>query len=366
MESFVKDEMFLLRCASTYNWDALIARCAVIKSIFSAAQGRVHDRMRIAAASHQLLARDQWGNTTLHIACFHSAPLQAIQILLEAARSAGIELTCLTSGDNSTPLLIACATSTDALAMLLEPPGNLNAVYPDDQGATPLSELCTRYEKKRSKTKDPPLEEATLRPGSPCFEEFWQNVVAIIRAYANSRGYLDISILHGAALMSESCPKELTHLICRSYPNIAATSDERGLLALHLAMERMSHRANNKMKEQHVEMLDCLLDIYPEAAKRRVRGGRTPFCEAIASGLDWQLPSRDGPLWKLWTCAPEALYSRDRTTGFYPFLLAASLDQHDETDDPCKLNNIYSILRLYPQVIQDMLSGSISETPSGA
>jgi hypothetical protein len=79
----------------------------------------------------------------LHIACFHSAPLQALQALLEAVRSADpmIELACLTSGDKSTPLLIAYAASTDAPEML--PRENLKEALV--QGMAPGSRVTPRH-----------------------------------------------------------------------------------------------------------------------------------------------------------------------------------------------------------------------------
>ena len=102
-------------------------------------------------------------------------------------------------------------------------------------------------------------------------------------------------------------------------------------------------------------MIDRLLHIYPEAARRVLPGKRprTPFCKAIASGLEWHINTREGPLLRLWRCVPEALHSRDMETGLYPFLLAATVKTH--SDDVSDLNNVYNMLRLYPQAIQASL-----------
>ena len=130
MEALVKDEAFLLRCASTYNWHPLLERCILIKEILSSSPNDddpMH-KSRVAAASHQLQAMDEWQNTTLHLACFHNAPIEVIMSLLEAASAADppIQITSFLTGDNSTPLLIACATSasTETILALLNPPGS--------------------------------------------------------------------------------------------------------------------------------------------------------------------------------------------------------------------------------------------------
>lgn len=66
--------------------------------------------------------KDDWGNTPLHIACFHRAPPDAIEILLKLADIAALGedknvkgnvlshevVTAQTTNDGSTPLIIAC------------------------------------------------------------------------------------------------------------------------------------------------------------------------------------------------------------------------------------------------------------------
>ena len=390
LQAFLRDEGFLIRCASTYNWDLLIERLAVIEGIFSSSVRQRDEplhRMRIGAATGQLLASDDWNNRVLHIACFHNPPTQAILSLLDAASAADppIPLTGFLTGDNSTPLIIACATgaSSDIIRLLLNPPGNLiaggiYAGFPDNQGGTPLSELCNRYEQRRKQPRyegiAPSLEEANLvddglRDGySQLFAEFWSSVEAIIRAgwHAETDSSNDrtrplretyTSILHGAAYMAESCPKELTHLICRCYPHMSASSDRRGVFPLHLAVCADPRRSLHiKLVQRRADMIECLLDLYPAAARRAIPGSqRLPFFEAIASGLSWHLGSEEGPLLKIWRCAPETLHSRDTETGLHPFLLAATIITNNDSEDASGLNNVYCILRLYPQVIQDMV-----------
>lgn len=363
MDPFVRDEAFLLRCASTYNWNTLSRRCILIKEIFSAPSS---DRLRVAAACCQLQAMDEWQNTALHLACFHSAPTGVILALLEAAGAADptIQVTSFLTGDNSTPLLIACATraSPDTIQALLNPPseqlfhGGLHAGFPDDQGSTPLSELWTLYEKRRNR----PLSPKTVLLNE---QQLWTNLEAILDAAWNAdverRGDEPVSMFHSIANMAESCPFQLTDLLLEHYPDTSSRSDKKGMLPLHVAICTASSYSHQKLREQRAYMIHKILGLYPEAARRLLPGKRlrSTFCRAIASGLDWHVISvNEGPLLKLWQCAPEALPSRDMETGLYPFVLAATVETQNADDDAAKLNNIYNILRLYPQAIQDMLS----------
>jgi len=366
----VRDEAFLLRCASTFNWNLLFDRCLLIKEIFSSPSSDPMHLIRVAAASHQLQVMDEWQNTALHLACFHSAPIEVIVSILEAAGAADppIQITSFLTGDNSTPLLIACATraSPDTIQALLNPPGDqlirggLHAGFPDDQGATTLSELWNIYEKRKTNNAQSP--KALLANE----QQLWTNIEAILEAaWSATHVYEAASKIHSAANLAESFPPPLADAILERYPDASSRSDEHSMLPLHIAISTPSTRPHRNLKEQRAYMITKLLGLYPKAAKRALPGKRprSPFCAAIASGLDWHvvsssLPQSEGPLFKIWQCAPEALPSRDMETGLYPFLLAATVEtRHDDAiNDSAKLDNIYNVLRLYPQAIQDMMS----------
>lgn len=372
MDPFVSDEEFLLRCAATYNWNPLLERCLLMKDVFSSLNLiNANQRAFVAASYHQqLIARDQWGNTAFHLACFHSAPIRVIVSLLEAAGAADppIQLTSFLTGDGSTVLLIACATraSPETIQVLLNPPvegltrGGLQATFPDEQGSTPLSELWTLYEKRKNR----PLSPKSILANE---QQLWTNIEAIMdeawHSNADISGEEPITMFHSIANVAESCPPPLADLLLAHYPDTSSLRDERCLVPLHIAISGRSTHSHQKLKEQRSYMIAKLLDLYPEAARMALPGKRprSPFCTAIASGLDWHVMSStpstsEGPLLKLWQCAPEALPSRDMESGLHCFLLAATVERHDTDDDSAKVNNIYNILRLYPQAIQDMIS----------
>ena len=366
--AFVRDEAFLLRCASTYNWDPLLERCQQIHEIFSSTES---NNLQVAAASHQLQSMDEWQNTPLHLACFHGAPVEVIKALLEAASAADppIQVTSFLTGDNSTPLLVACATgaSAETIHALLNPPsgkmthGGFHAGFPDDQGSTPLSEVWKRFDYKRKRLMH------NFGTEKDCYEEqLWTNVEAILNAgwrlYAE-RGDKAPSMLHSAAYLAESCPMALTDAIMdRHQDSITVRDDHCRMLPLHIAICTPSLHRHEILKANRAHMIQRLLELYPIAARVSLPGmrPRSPFCTAIASGLEWHVAgsSSSGPLLKLWQCAPEAITSRDMETGLYPFLLAATVETRLENDVD-KVNTIFNILKQYPQAVQDMLSTAI-------
>jgi ankyrin repeat protein len=360
--AFVRDEAFLLRCASTFNWDPLLERCRKIHEIFSSES----NNLQVAASLHQLQAMDEWQNTPLHLTCFHGAPLEVINALMEAASAADppMQVTSFLTGDNSTPLLIACATgaSAETINALLNPPSNqlthggFHAGFPDDQGATPLSEVWKRFDYKRTRQMHNWGTEKVRYE-----EQLWTNVEAILNAgwrlYAE-RGEKTPSMVHSAAYLAESCPVALTDAIFDRHHDSITVRDHRRMLPLHIAICTPSSHRHQVLKENRAHVIHRLLELYPNAARMSLPGKRprSPFCTAIASGLDWHVAgSSSGPLLKLWQCAPEAIASRDMETGLYPFLLAATIETRQENDAD-KVNTIFNILRLYPQAVQDMLS----------
>ena len=132
---------------------------------------------------------------------------------------------------------------------------------------------------------------------------------------------------------------------------------------------------------QRKYFIDRLLDIDPIAPTQSIPGtnNRLPFTQAVISGLHWHNSptcdvgddcdnSNEGPLQSIWKHAPEALYIKDNATGLYPFMLAAccgcgdvedskqesyTMDQYTmvENNEICQLDTVYSLLRLYPQVL---------------
>jgi hypothetical protein len=147
----------------------------------------------------------------------------------------------------------------------------------------------------------------------------------------------------------------------------------RGILPLHLAIAtdtiRIQSQVDPQLVHQRTYFVERLLEEDPSSASFPFPGtNRSPFMEAIDSGLHWHIPSvlvdrksessdimKQGPLQALWKCAPGALYETDPVTGLPPFMLAAAVQPTDpaeaDENDIFQLDSIYSLLRLYPQAL---------------
>jgi hypothetical protein len=395
------DREFLLRCALTHHWDMLIGFCSLLVETFTSS---VPDRYQeehnlvVVAAMRQLAASDEYHNTALHAACYNKPPLRVVTSILNAASMVpgqASQLHLAKARDGSTALQVACAcgASKKVIRALLNPPGALLsggrlAAVADLQGATPLSELVMHYSLERKchqHRTSLPLDEVNLVDDdpSPLFDTFWAKVELLVRAawsvdqsdispsragdfpLSDLRDSTFVSVVHGAANVAESCPPILSALICRCYPHMLSFTDRKGILPLHLAVT-VDKGSNQSMVcpvlvERRNYFIQKLVEMYPLAVRRRLPGShRSTFCQAIVSGLHWHDPSgKEGTLQILWNVAPELAIEKDSVTQQYPFLLAASARTLDDPErqgtleDVWQLDTIYSLMRLYPQLVQE-------------
>jgi ankyrin repeat protein len=407
-ETLKNDREFLLRCALTQNWDVLIGFCSLLIETFTCS---VPDRYQedhksvVFAATRQLAASDQYHNTALHAACYNKPPLRVVTSILNAASMVPGQATQLhfaKARDGSTPLQVACAcgASKKVIRALLNPPGGLVSggrlvAAADQQGDTPLSELVMHYSLERKchqHRTSLPLDEVNLVDDdpSPLFDTFWAKVEMLVRAawcvdqsdmlpsgagtfpLSDLRDTSFISVVHGSANLAESCPPILSALICRCYPHMISYTDRKGILPLHLAVTTDKVRSQSMVCPVLVErrnyFIQKLVEMYPFAVRRRLPGShRSTFCQAIVSGLHWHDPSgKDGALQILWNVAPELAIEKDSVTQQYPFLLAASSaltlgksEQEGTSEDVWQLDTIYSLMRLYPQLLQEIVERNV-------
>jgi hypothetical protein len=412
LTQFLQDEAFLLRCASTFDWNNLTRRCTLIIEIFTTSILDRHESNHLQikrSAVRQLTQTDNWNNTPLHMACFNRAQDFIIGALLEASAAANVNLVefqkrnCL-----DTPLLIACGMGASPRVIQLlvssyisggEECGNAIRMA-DSTGKTPLVELCQYYEKSRlnrqrqnrryrnqNSTISPTLQEANLFDAgsySNLFQQFWESSNYLLRSnwmHTRPGGEASfVSILHAAATIAESCPADFIDLILRTNAHMVSFPSRRGVLPLHLAVSTTdSNKESYELQQQHRSYVVAkLCEMYPLAVSQVCPfSGRTPFCQAIASGLAWNdgsssdigvdscsffPPDNDddsntphdvtGPLQTLLQHQPDALYARDLVSHLPPFLLAASITH---TDDRLETDTIYGLLRAHPQVLSHML-----------
>jgi hypothetical protein len=404
-KQIVANDQYLLQLCLNYDWSAVERCCAFLVQTFELeSQDRKHKAL-IVKGSKQLLSINKWGNNCLQVACHHKPPVSIVAAILAAASKVpqgGLNLHTMVNTRNATPLSIACTSgaSRKVIEQLLNPPEGLESSgstvgIVDDFGSTPFEGLIKRYEifLKIPQLKDQcqPLDQvdeswalAELERSSndasedpSIFSSFLASIDLLIKAAfechttgARSEHLREslASLVHGAAYVSEALPTKLTDMILRVQKSMIHKPAPNGTLPLHLAVTCDTILRQIQCHPQHVfqraYFIEKILELDPSAALVPVPGnGRTPLCQAIASGLDWHMDGilvpLPGPVQQLWNANPDALYTRDPVTGLYPCLLAAVCaddeDPEEQIDDLYQLDTVYQLLRLYPQVFQEML-----------
>ena len=362
------DHEFLLRSAMTHDWDTVVSFCQFLQEIFggtapstilssstSAAHldrhRHKHHRNRVWAAQHQLIHKDQWGNTALHAACYNAPPVRVVQAILQAAAASGntsnshdqthrpLQVHTLLSRDHSTPLLVACATgaSLGVILALLNPPaplarGGAMVGVADQQGATPLSELAVHYDLQRQSPMQQqhhpaglllPLDQVELNvsDSSPdnqqehddninqshdLLQTFQAKLEALLEAAWKDTfpSHPQIpSMVHALANVATSCPPVITRLVLRNYPSSVSGHS----CPLHLTVSQVPTRGvahHGSFVTRHAYCVAQLVAADPAAARMILRktvkqhspenscekerkSERTPLLQAIASGWFW-------------------------------------------------------------------------------
>ena len=188
--NILTNERFLLDFCLNYDWDVVDECCNLILRILlnapsSSASGEssyqwyLIDEELIIAATKQLLAKDSFGNTILHAACYHKPPTKIIQLILqccdEASQVAAVDenedfkLHLMSNHHHETPLLISCLSSAskDAIHELLHPSKACSSsmssssviTQPDNTGRTTFQGIYMRYDLLR---KLPPFRSNSL------------------------------------------------------------------------------------------------------------------------------------------------------------------------------------------------------------
>ena len=185
-----------------------------------------------------------------------------------------------------------------------------------------------------------------------------------------------ISDLRGAALVADALPEQLIDMIIRFCGDDDSHDDEENTAMLSpvglALMRRMSSKAHPKNRRQHAYFVQQMLERSPSSCDVATTsssngGGRSLFCQAIASGHHWNLAAEheeedrsadelQGPVQTLFRCSPDAILDRDTETGLMPFMLAATIDDGGQQKSGAwsnlQLDTIYNLLRASPQTIQ--------------
>ena len=250
--------------------------------------------------------------------------------------------------------------------MLLFPPdllpsGVFAVTQADVDGRTPFDALMRQYNLNMKWKSCPRSTEARIL--KPASHAFWKSLDALTQAYWRSEDRLmtvaSPSLLHGAARACEFLPVEMTDLIFSRYSKLISIDQSR---LLHLVITNCSStqsRLNSLQLYQQAYFIERLMKISTLDSEFQLfsttgAARRTLLCQAIASGLQWNIPQEGpklvaGPLHSLFLLAPEALEENDGATGLYPVHLACTIPSKA---DICKVDTIYNLLRLNPQAVK--------------
>ena len=121
---------------------------------------------------------------------------------------------------------------------------------------------------------------------------------------------------------------------------------------------------NPKLENNRVQIIQKLLQWHKQAATTPFPNGRSPLTQAIIHGGSWHGSGAGddsmGLLQLLWSYAPEQSLERDRITGLYPFMLAATISLPNalsRSEDEI-VDNVYNLLRNDPQLVSGALGVS--------
>lgn len=176
------------------------------------------------------------------------------------------------------------------------------------------------------------------------FERFWEKVEYLVCGTfklspmcppdidPTTTDYLLFGLIHLRA------PINTMKVALKRNPAWAAHADVEGNYPLHHVVIRRPFRIKD------IELISELVKAYPQAAGKRNNEGCTPLFLAIHGKMVWE----EG-LGEIVKADTDVLASRDKETGLYPFLLAAS------EGGRVAVNTTYQLLCAKPHLVKDAL-----------
>mmetsp|Transcript_32156 Transcript_32156/g.48892 ORF Transcript_32156/g.48892 Transcript_32156/m.48892 type:complete len:337 (-) Transcript_32156:170-1180(-) len=264
---------------------------------------------------------DREGQSVLHHACLFRAPLDIIEAILFAAP----ELAKLGNDKGELPLHWAVRLSLpmQVLALLLDA-NSKSGLVKDRDGFMPLMLLWDRYRKTLVD-----VYRIYGREKVVSFSE-WKLMMMMVEAYTGDSDANNFP-LHSIV----QCPCDLSFLkfSMEMLHHEIRQKDSRGNLPLHLAACSSPLSA---------DLLAIILDSHPDGAFATDGKGNLPLHLAIASGRQWHEGVNT-----IFAANPHAIGCRDLQQYLYPFMLAATRDNHS-------LCTVYELLRGNPEYVRTL------------
>lgn len=305
------------------------------------------DRASISKSEAQY--RDADGLLPLHWACSGGPPVEVVDRLLDVYP----EACCVIDGDGSTALHFAAhyGGSSAVVEALLKV--NSRAITVQDKyGRSPLYHAvdktssvhvlsaliradpsmittpCVPTDPKKNRTHDAhPWEHRTplyvawataLSDRQTRLKKAgrqWDKAQLLLNAaYAHRDSQTVYRMLHATISFDMFLPKDVLLFAIVLYPEFLKEKEDVGG-RLPIAIAAASRQASPQRSK---ELLQLLLQYFPQAAGVSDSSGRSPLALALDSGKSW-----DSGVALLFEAAPDLLHRRDITTGLPPALLSA-------------------------------------------
>eukprot|EP00980_Cylindrotheca_fusiformis_P004693 scaffold993_cov110-Cylindrotheca_fusiformis.AAC.3 len=283
-----------------------------------------------------------WGQTPLHILCRKSQKsLGKVEILLQYMAPEDLLIQNRFGG---TALHSACASHAwiPVLRALIKANPSIVMARTPEYSHTALIALWQSH----LQTIPGAMQVARILEGDEVcenhFRKFWEKVVLLAtEAYKLSPAYdpntdpteVEKYTLHGLQYLR--APLKVHKVAIQLHPEWAAYPDSDGNYPLHHIVIQRPFRIKD------IELITGLTEAYPEAASKRNKKGETPIFIALRERMSW-----NGGVGALVRAQPDILSTRDRETGLYPFLLAASLA------GKVAVENTYELLAANPHLVK--------------
>lgn len=284
----------------------------------------------------------RWGPTPLHILCGKSQKsLSKVEILLKHMAPEDLLIRTHFGG---TALHSACANHAwiPVLKALIRANPSIVMARTSEYSHTALTALWQSH----LQTIPGAMQVARILEGDEVHEnhfcKFWEKVILLATEAAKlspafdpntNPGDIENYTLHG--LQCLRAPLKVLKVAIKRHPQWAAYPDVDGNYPLHLIVIQRPFRIKD------IELITDLTEAYPEAASTRNKEGEAPIFIALRERMSW-----NGGVGELVKAQPDILSSRDRTTGLFPFLLAASLT------GKVAVENTYELLVANPHLVK--------------
>ena len=250
--------------------------------------------------AEDILVADRYGQTVLHHACMHHAPMESIRMIIET---------------NPNIIHLTTRNRFHALRVLWD------CYIVDRAQHTYVNGILDGEEWDQ---EDVPEH----------FLIFWEKMEFLAcQIYAGEDIHMkQPSILHGL-LMADAHVDILIKVCCRVQPTSLCAIDKDGNSPLHILLSKQRSRTRADA------LLELFLECFPDAASVRNNADHLPLHLALRH----QFP---GTLDDLVWASPLAVQAVDSQTGLYPFQLAASMD------GMLAVNRTFLLLTIQPNLMR--------------